>query len=794
MKLSFSWLKAYVDVDLSPRELGHRMTLAGVELDSVEAIGGTWEGVVVGQVTDVAPHPNADRLRLATVDAGGEPITVVCGAPNVAAGQKIAYAAVGAKLLDGHTGQPSVLKPAKIRGVESRGMVCSERELGLSTQHEGILVLAEDAPVGMALASYMGDAMLDFAVTANRPDCLSVLGIAREAAAITGKPLRQPTLDYAETGKPIADLASVEIADAELCPRYIATVVTEVKLAPSPPWMQARLAAAGVRAINNVVDITNYVMLEYGQPLHAFDYDKLAGHKIVVRRAQAGESMTTIDGVARTLAPHMLVISDASRPVALAGVMGGSQSEVSEDTVNVLLESACFNNISIRRTSREVGMRSEASLRFEKGLPQELPYYAARRATQLLVEIAGGIAAQGMLDIFPGKQPRLPVRLTEQRARQLLGVAVPVAEMAETLRRLGFTTTFVGADALDVGSPYRRVDIAIEEDLIEEVVRVRGYEWIPMSTAVGRLPAYEPAPMFTLKDDVRDCLVASGMDEVVTYSLTSAQEPVGGVAPLRVQHPMSTDLEELRTGLRRGLFRTLAANQRSQEGGVRIFECGRVYQPRPEDLPLERELLAGILSGPRGEPDWHGGQGELGFYDAKGVVEGLLAALGVVAAFQPASDPLLHPGRTASISVAGVGIGVIGEAHPQEARRYDLLPRPVAYFEIDLDALLPLLPARGRAYEQVPRYPGVMRDLALIVDRAMPAQRVTAIISATPLVHDVTLFDVYTGEHVAADKKSLAYRIVYMSSSRTLSGEEADKTQARLLERLTKEAGAALRE
>ena len=794
MKLSLSWLKAYVDVDLPARELGHRMTLAGVELDSVEAIGGTWEGVVVGRVTEVAPHPNADRLRLATVDTGSDTMTVVCGAPNVAAGQKIAFARAGAKLLDGHSGQPAVLKPAKIRGVESHGMVCSERELGLSTQHEGILVLPEDAPVGTPLADYMGDAVLDFAVTANRPDCLSVLGIAREAAAITGKPLREPSLVYAEAGNPIAGLASVEIADAELCPRYIATVVTGVKIAPSPKWMQDRLAAAGVRAINNVVDITNYVMLEYGQPLHAFDYDKLAGHKIVVRRAAAGEKMTTIDGVERTLAPHMLVIADAGRPVAIAGVMGGSESEVSEATVSVLLESACFNNISVRRTGREVGMRSEASLRFEKGLPEELPHYAARRATQLLVEIAGGVAAQGMLDVFPGKKPQAVIRLTEQRARQLLGVAVPAAAMAETLRRLGFVPVNAGADALDVAAPYWRTDIAIEDDLIEEVVRVRGYEWIPSSTAVGRLPAYEPAPMIALKDGVRDCLAASGMNEAVTYSLTSAQGQVDGITPLRVQHPMSAELEELRTGLRRGLLRTLASNQRQQEDGVRIFECGRVYLPRPEDLPLEREMLAGVLSGPRAEADWHGAQGEMGFYDGKGMVEGLLVALGVGANFASVSDPLLHPGRTASVTVAGVRIGVIGEVHPREARVYDLLPRPVAYFELNLDALLPLLPSRGRAYAQIPRYPGVVRDIALVVDRAMPAQRATEIIAATPLVHEVTLFDVYTGEHIAADKKSLAYRIVYLSPSRTLSGDQADKTQARLLERLAKEAGATLRE
>ena len=793
MKVSLSWLKEYVDVAIDPHELAQRVTMAGIEAEGVTVTGETWDNVVVGLVEAVGPHPDADRLSLATVDTGGEKQTVVCGAPNVAAGQKIAFAAVGARLIDGHTGRLVSLKPAKIRGVESAGMVCSERELGLSDEHEGILVLPADAPVGVSFADYYGDAVIDFAPTPNRPDCLSILGIAREVAALTGTSVREPSLDYEESGGPVEDKTRVEVLDPELCPRYIAGVIMGVAIGPSPRWMQDRLKTAGMRSINNVVDITNYVMLEYGQPLHAFDYDRLAEHRIVVRRPRAGERMTTIDGQQRELDPHMLAIADAKGPVALAGVMGGYDSEVSDGTVNVLLESACFNNVSIRRTSRELALRSEASTRFDKGLSPELPQYAARRAMQLMVGLAGGAACRGFADAYPGRSSRQPIRLTERRAAKVLGVELPLPEMAEVLTRLGFQATPDRDDALSVLAPYWRTDIVIEEDLIEEVVRIKGYDWIPTTTLGGRLPAFEPQPMLSFKDAVRDLLTASGLDEVVTYPLTNLNRPEDGPQPLRLSNPLSSEMEELRLSLQESLLRTLAANQRSVESGIRLFEVGRVYHPRREDLPEEREVLAAALSGPRQEPFWQGEEGELDFFDAKGVLERLLGSLGVTAAYTPAQGPLLHPARTAEVTVVGQRIGLLAELHPKSLRLFDLLDQSVAYFEIDLELLLPLLPEVPHRYTSIPRFPELIRDMALVMDQGVPAQRVVEIVQAVPLVQRAILFDVYSGEQVPPGKKSLAFRVVYQSPGRTLTSEEAEKTQERLLDRLRKELGATLR-
>ncbi len=798
MKIPLSWLREYVDIDPdNVGELAHRLTMAGNEVGEVHVIGGTWDNVYVGHVVSVVPHPNADRLTLVTVSLGNEEITVVCGAPNVAQGQRVAFARVGALLLDARTGETETLKAATIRGVESAGMVCSERELGLGDDHTGIVVLPEDAPMGKPLAEYMGDVIFDIEVTPNRPDCLSVLGVAREVAALTGKSVKEPDISYAEEGDPIESLVSVEIVDPSLCPRYTASVVQGIKIGPSPRWMQDRLLKAGQRPISNVVDVTNYVMLEYGQPLHAFDLDTLAEHRIVVRRAGDGESMTTIDGLQRSLTPDMLVIADADRPVALAGVMGGFDSEVGDGTTSVLLEAACFDGVNNRSTSRAVGLRSEASLRFEKGLSPDLPLPAARRATQLMVELAGGVAAKGVVDVYPGRRARKPVRITLERTQRLLGVEISVAEMARVLESLGFEVERGGGDALEVVVPYWRTDIAIEDDLIEEVVRIKGYDWVPTSTRAGDLPAYEPAPMLALKDTVREAMVSSGLTEVVTYSLTNKdvrdKAEAGGPEPMRLANPLSSELEELRTSLRGGLLQTLEANQRGQPGGIRLFEVGRVFLPKADSLPDEREVLAAVLTGPRRDQFWQSEDGELGFFDGKGVLEALFAGLGLSAEYRPATDSLLHPGRTASVTLADQAIGLLGELHPRALKAFDLFNRTVAYFELDLTALLALAPDKARAYEPVPRYPGLVRDLALVVDASISAETVRGIIQSTPLVREASLFDVYTGDQLPTGKKSLAYRIVYQSPGRTLTNEEAERTQERLLQRLQQELGATLR-
>ncbi len=810
MKAPLSWLYDYVNFDASPAELAHRLTLAGVESEGFEVVGQNWNNVVVGLVKTIAPHPNADRLRLVSVDTGSDVEQVVCGAPNVAVAQKIAFAKIGANLIDAHSGQPATLKQAKIRGVESRGMVCSQRELGLSDEHQGILVLPNDAPLGQPLADYMGDVIFDFAITPNRPDLLSMLGIAREIGALTGQEVREPDLAYVENGEPVSSKTSVEIADPDLCPRYIGAVISGVTIGPSPSWLQARLASYGSRSINNVVDVTNFVMLEMGQPLHAFDYDRLSENRIVVRRSRAGERITTIDAQEHKLDSEMLVIADAQRPIALAGVMGSANSEVSEATVNVLLESANFNRTSIRRTSKKTGLRTEASIRFDKGLNPELPLYAAQRALKLIKEVAGGSIATGVVDVFPGESQRVPILLTESRTSRVLGAEVSSDEASELLSKLGFTPKEHGDGALEVTPPYWRTDISLEEDLIEELVRTKGFDWVPTMSLSGRVPQFEPQPMIALKQVLRDELRSLGLTEVINYSLTNpnylsahglpeylteAETSVEDSAALRVANPLSSEQSELRRSLRYGVLQSLASNMNHHQDTLRLFELGRIYLSRTGNLPDEREHLAGAITGIRRDPHLMDPEpGNVDFYDMKGILDALLAKLDIFVTYEPANDRLLHPGRTARLCVGDKAIGVVGEVHPKSLAAFNLGVNPSIYFEIDLAYLLESMPGQPRQARTIPRFPGAVRDLALVLDESLPAGTVQSILEATALVAEARLFDVYTGGNIDTGKKSLAYRIVWQSPGRTLTNEEVDKAQNRLLLRLAKELGATLRD
>ncbi|HLF72258.1 MAG TPA: phenylalanine--tRNA ligase subunit beta, partial [Dehalococcoidia bacterium] len=525
MLISLNWLSEYVPLTLPPKQLAERLTVAGAKVERIIQQGDGWEGVTVGEVLDVVQHPNADRLRLVTVDVGtGVNPTVVCGAPNVAVGQKIAFAQVGAQLRDGHTGQPATLKAATIRGVESAGMVCSERELGLSEAHEGILELDKDAPVGKALAEVLGDTIFELEVTPNRPDHLSMLGIAWEVAAQTRTKVREPERVYAEAANATAaQRTSVTIEDKDLCPRFLAGIVERVKVGPSPAWMQERLLAAGMRPINNVVDITNYVMLETGQPLHAFDFRKLGGGRIVVRRAREGERIRTLDGQDRELSTDTLVIADASRPVGVAGVMGGADSEVGEGTTTLLLEAANFEPTSIRRTSGALGLRSEASIRFEKGLHPELAAVAARRAMKLFVELCGGRAAKGLVDAYPAKRPDTRVVVTRRRIEQVLGVDMPTTQVRAALTDLGFGCRWVPPDRYVVRAPYWRPDVAFADDVVEELARVSGYDKIESLPLAGAVPEPHSDPLRDLRERLRDAATAAGLQEVITYPLTTPE-------------------------------------------------------------------------------------------------------------------------------------------------------------------------------------------------------------------------------------------------------------------------------
>lgn len=800
MRVSLKWLRDYVDITVPVDELAHQLTMAGLAVDAIERVGGAWDRalVCVGQVIEVNPHPNADRLRLATVDLGaGERHTVVCGAPNVAAGQKVAFARTGARLIDGHTGKEMVLKPAVIRGVESAGMVLSEKELGLSDSHEGILELPVEAPVGQPLADYLGDVILDISVTPNRPDWLSVLGIAREVAALTGATLREPDLAVAEAGAPIEGRVKVEIKDPDLCPRYVATLVEGVTLGPSPRWMQERLAAAGQRPINNVVDITNYVMLEVGQPLHAFDYDRLAAGAIIVRRALDGERMTTLDGTEHVLSPDRLVIADPSHAVAVAGVMGGEDSEVTEATRNILLEAANFKAANIRRTAAALKSPTEASRRFEKGLSPELTMVASRRATKLLVEICGGKAAAGAIDIYPKKERPVRIEVTRRRIRQVLGIDPQKERVRAALSSLGFGVRWAPPETFVVRVPYWRTDVRIADDVVEEVARVIGYDEIPIEPLAGSIPPAIVQPLRELREEVRSLLAKAGMQEVITYPLTSIdvlRAAAGGAAgsqPLRIANPMSQDQAYLRTTLRGSLLQTLASNQRFREEEIALYETAHVYLPRDGKAPLEQEHAVGVIGGRRRNRWGLASDDPVDLFDARAYVDAVSRGLGVSPEYRQAEEPGMLPGRCAVVGVEGKRVGVLGQVHPEVVAALGG-EGDVYLFELVLDDLLPLLPRRRKA-EPVPRFPPVVEDLALIVDRDVPAGRVQALIESTPLVRRARIFDVYEGRPVPEGKKSLAYSVAYQAPDRTLTEEEVARTRRRLLERLRREAGAELR-
>jgi phenylalanyl-tRNA synthetase beta chain len=798
MKLSQKWLSDYVDITLPPLTTAERLTMAGLEVKSTQVIGAAWEHVVVGQVSAVNPHPNADRLKLATIDLGTEQVTVVCGAPNLRVGDKVPFARVGAELIDGHTGVKSVLKPAKIRGVVSSGMACSEKELGISGDHTGLLVLPADAPVGSPLAQYLGDALFNLEVTPNRPDCLSVIGVARELAALTGQTVRLPDDSYSEVDAAIEQQASVEIQAPDLCPRYCATLIKGIRIAESPAWLKARLVAGGMRPINNIVDVTNFVMLEYGQPLHSFDFDRIQGKKIVVRRARGGEKILTLDNTERELAAGTLVIADAERAVAVAGVMGGANTEVTDYSTNILLEAASFNPASIHYTGRTLGMPSEACTRFERGIRAELTVPALKRATSLIQQLAGGQVAKGIIDVYPGERPAPAVAVSTAQVTRLLGIEVSRDQIVATLTSLGFhCQTGIDANALTATPPYWRSDIRLTEDLIEEVARMLGYDRIPNTMLSQPIPTQDPVPMLKLKRLVRDTLLSYGFDEIVTSSLVGMDAlkkltPDGAEPPaLRLVNPMTAEQEYLRPTLRAHLLAALAANQRFAEGGLRLVELSKVYLRRVNDLPDERETVCGVICGPSVEQWWQGGGGSSDFFFARGIVEGLLRTLNIEVRLEEGGDPSLQPHVRASIMAGDRTIGQVGEIAPRVRENFEITG--TAYmFELDLAELLPLAGA-DRTYRPIPRFPEVVRDVAIVVDAHVTHRQVLDIIGAFPLVDRIALFDVYTGEQVPPGKKSLAYRLTFQSPDKTLVDEEVNPVMARIIDKLAAELGATLR-
>jgi phenylalanyl-tRNA synthetase beta chain len=833
MKIPLSWLKDYVDIDVPIPEMANRLTLAGLEVETIEFIGlpGAeleWdpEKVVVGELRAVRPHPDADRLVLAEVEYGGaETEIVVTGAPSLLEmrGQsdlhlKVAFAMEGVSLYDGHAEGKVArkLKRTKIRGVESRAMVCSEKELGLSDEHVDIIYLPDDAPVGTPLAEYMGDAVLDFDIKGPFAHLQSIYGIAREAAALLGVELKRDAMEVLKRHPaeitPTSDFIELEIADPDLCPRYSAAYIKGVTIGPSPFWMQMRLRLAGQRPINNIVDITNYVMLELGQPLHAFDYHDLRARPgedkpaIIVRRAKDGERMATLDGEMRTFDSEMLLITDGGGPVAIGGVMGGLDSEVTDETQDILLEAANFNFLNVRRTSRKLGLDTEASVRLGRGVDPELTVKAAARAAHLMAELGGGTVDPVIGDVYPGRQPQRVIEFDPALAARILGIEVPTEEIERILTSLEFAVSDSGSGTLNVTVPSHRRDVTRPVDLAEEVGRIWGYDRFPVTLIQDEMPPQRANVRLEGAKRVRDILVGCGLDEVINYSLVNVEEEGQlwltdtSAAPsqyLRIINPLSAERAYLRQTLLPSLLNTTRENLRFLDRTA-IFEIGAAYLPvEGQTLPEEPRRLSIVMTGPREPEAWMAGQDRkpMDFYDLKGIVEALLSGLGLRGTFEQGQHPALHPGRCAQVRVEDNIVGTLGELHPQVREAFDLPEgQPVCALEFDLDELLAAW-GTPRTVTPISVHPPVYEDLAVVVDESTSEIRVRDLITQTgsPLVRSVMLFDIYRGKQVGDGKKSLAYRLVYQADDRTLTDKEVANLRNKIVRRLERELGATLR-
>ncbi len=803
MRISLNWLSEYVDVP-SPEELAKRLTAVGLEVEAIERTGTGLDGVVAARIVASEKHPNAEKLSVSRVDAGrGEPLQIVCGAKNYQVGDVVPLATVGTVLPGG-----GKIEKAKLRGVESSGMLCSAKELGLAEEASGLLLLdrkiAPGTPVAKALA--LEDVLLDVNVTPNRPDALSHVGIAREVAAALGKKVRMPAPRLAEQGAPARDAVKVRIDAPDRCARYAARVVEGVKIGPSPLWLARRLESCGVRSISNVVDATNLVLLELGHPLHAFDLDKVAGREIVVRTARPGEKLTTLDGKERALSPEDLLIADRDRGSALAGVMGGGDSEISAGTTRVLLESAWFQPGGIRRTSRRHGLKTEASYRFERGADPGMVIPAVDRCAALIAELAGGTVRPGIVDCHPREVRAPEVRLRWTRPAKILGMDVAKDDARRILAGLGFEERAADAEGATFRVPSWRADVSIEEDLVEEVVRTKGYDAIPETLPHGAsdTPA-EPLEARAVAR-IRAALEGAGFAEAVNFSFVAERElepfqrhvatgdGTGRALGIALKNPISAELSVMRTSLVPSLLKNVAHNLRQRIADVRLYELASVYYPNPD--PKQRPSaefveVAGVILGRRSPASWATGADASDFFDAKAAVAGVLEALGVEVRWRPRGDGWLHPRTSASLLAGEDVVGDVGELHPRVAAAFEL-PRGVLAFRLSLDALLRaarLVPQ----HRAIPRLPAVLRDLAVVVDEAAPAAAVEGLVREEALVESVTLFDVYRGAPLPAGKKNLAFAIAYRAAERTLTDAEADAAHARIVKRLAEKLGAELR-
>jgi phenylalanyl-tRNA synthetase beta chain len=797
MKVSLSWLSDYTPVKMAPSELAEALTRVGLAVDAVVDRYRYLDTVRVGRVIAVDSHPAADKLKICRVDSGQGVVDIVCGAPNLTPGMLAPLALPGTLMPDGTT-----LTVGVIRGQRSEGMLCSDAELALGPQADAIRVLDPGLAVGSPLntALSLSDPVLDLDLTPNRADCLSIIGVAREVAAIQNTRLNTPVCPQAAFGgdERIHRMASVTIASPEHCLRYAARVVERVTVGPSPAWLQARLLSVGLRPINTIVDVTNFVMMEWGQPLHAFDLDRLAGRRIVVRTAAAGETFVTLDGRTRALDAEMLMICDAEKPVAVAGVMGGLNSEIESGTTRVLIESACFEPISVRKTSKKLGLSTDASRRFERGVDPQGAVRAANRAAALMSEIGAGSAVGGVVDANPRPWSARPIRLSVRRTRRLLGAAVGKSKIARLLSAIEFDTqASPERDELVVTAPSFRMDIARPEDLIEEVARLSGFDRIP--TTYPPIPAGErpPAPRLNLRRRIQSLLTGFGFAEVITYSFVHAQAaerlrlPAGDPRRRTVAllNPLTEEQSVMRSSLIPGLLETLRFNLFQQVRNVKIFETGKVFiASAASDLPDEPEIIAGLWSGARTPLSWHGKEVPCDFYDLKGALEGLLAALKLeeVVFTRLEEDACFYtrPGASARIRAGRRTLGLIGEIDPAVGAAFDL-KQAAFVFELDADSLQAAL-SETKYRMRIPRFPALVRDITLILEQAIEVREILEAARAlkSDLLESIELFDVFTGEPIPAGGKSLSFRLTYRSPEKTLEDEAVREVHQALTERL----------
>jgi len=801
MIVSLEWLRNYVNVSLPVEELAHRLTMAGLEVEAVRRLNPFLERVVTTKVGSVRRHPGADRLHLCQASDGKTKYHIVCGAPNVKEGIIVPLALPGAQLASG-----MAIQETRIRGEFSQGMLCSRKELGLGEDASGIWILPEETPVGIPVRDALGieDEIIDVAVTPNRSDCLSILGIAREVAAICEVALQYPAISVVETGPEITTLSNITIDDPEGCPRYAARIVQGITVGPSPKWLRDRLEAVGLRSINNIVDVTNYILMEMGQPLHAFDFDRLREHRIVVRRARAGERFTTLDEMERTLFDDTLLICDGQGPVAIAGIMGGLDSEIASITTRVLIESAYFDPRSIRRSSKNLGLRTESSYRFERGVDPEGVVRALDRAAQLMMEVGGGQIAEGRIDVYPRPITAPLLVLDVDRTNRFLGTDLSPGEIGEVLGRIELQVETIDSNRLQVSVPSFRPDITRVVDLAEEVARLVGYDRVPVTCPEASIEAEPVDPHLNLRQEIKELLRGAGFFEALNYSFIS-HESLGKLSfsqddpklnPIPVLNPLSEEQGVMRTTLVPGLLETAHYNFDHGNEDLRIFELSKVFLPRKEELlPAEPHHLVGLMAGERVPQTLYGGLGGIEYADLKGVVEEVLELFHFrgVEFIAEKVPPYLDSFHAAAIFHDGELLGALGRVHPDVENAFDL-KKPTYIFEIDFETAYRLR-RQHSLYRSLPRFPSVSRDMAVIVDESLPVQRVEDFIwqLQEPMLERVEIFDIYRNSQLGDGKKSIGYRLLYRSAERSLTDAEVNEMHGRLVERVLKSFHATLR-